>query len=1111
LGGAGRDHRAAPLASAHILVAALHGRWCPMSNYYQALTLSERVASSSVAASDPAFDAELARIRLDKWRSQAPFTNFSIFLRRLETEGLSEDVFLALLGQSSSSLESQYGQSPAWLNRLVRSLSNGGAQAELALPDSSPQDPAHGLLRFVAGMLFRAREETDLAVRRLVAAHPDAPFDPEKAYDLLFRSLPQWLLSMLSRTLVLEMHVARLEGQLAGDTPEARFEAFTETLRDSRRISAIFEEYPVLARLLLGRIDFWSNSAGEMLSRLCEDWEQISAHFAAPGTALRLETIDFAAGDLHCGGRSVSILRFSSGFTLVYKPRSPSVHVHFNDLLRWIEARGGPALRHLKILTRPGYYWVEFVKASSCDSPASAERFYRRQGSTLALLHALRATDFHSENLIAVGEHPVLVDLESLFGPEFERHENESELWSTRVLANSVMAVGLLPQRTVGVGDFPAFEFSGFGGRAGQVAAANMPVWEASGTDQMRLVRRAGRLKGFSNLPSLDGRQLSVAEYSEPLVNGFIDMYHFLLAHRQELGSSDGPLEAFAKDEIRIVLRPTRLYARLLEESYHPDLLRNAINRERLFDRLWYGIDSWPPGVQEIIPAIIAAERYDLWNGDIPYFGAIASGIDLIDSQAQLQKDFFAVSGLAAVRTRLLGLNEDDLEVQLRFVRGSLAVLAMNQEGAHESPPVPIAGARPAARAVGRNLLLGAALKVGDRLGRQALRNAQEATWVGVSLTTGVGWAMTPLGLDLYSGLPGITLFLACLGKLTGESRHRNLAEASWRLAIRKLADGSDGFRSIGAFEGLGGMLYAMTTLALLWDRSELLAEAAALVDRLPPMIDDDRHLDLINGSAGCIAALLALHRLAPRDRLLDMAIRCGGKLVATAQRQDQGLGWPTPLSSNVALTGFSHGAAGMGWSLMQLFEATGVQSFKETAAAAFEYERAAFNLERRNWPDFRNAAWGEGPAADGTRFMTAWCNGAPGIGLSRLHLWQSVPDSVLRDEVEAALLTTRVSGFGNNLSLCHGDLGNIEIFARASRWLDRRWHGDVERRTSQILGSIENVGYQCGVPLGIETPGLLAGLAGIGLGLLRLADPIGVPCVLLLELPGADRAPTSP
>ncbi len=35
----------------------------------------------------------------------------------------------------------------------------------------------------------------------------------------------------------------------------------------------------------------------------------------------------------------------------------------------------------------------------------------------LALFYALEATDFHHENLIAEGEHPVPIDLETLFQP----------------------------------------------------------------------------------------------------------------------------------------------------------------------------------------------------------------------------------------------------------------------------------------------------------------------------------------------------------------------------------------------------------------------------------------------------------------------------------------------------------------------------------------------------------------------------------------------------------------------------------------------------------------------------------------------------------------------
>jgi lantibiotic modifying enzyme len=93
--------------------------------------------------------------------------------------------------------------------------------------------------------------------------------------------------------------------------------------------------------------------------------------------------------------------------------------------------------------------------------------------------------------------------------------------------------------------------------------------------------------------------------------------------------------------------------------------------------------------------------------------------------------------------------------------------------------------------------------------------------------------------------------------------------------------------------------------------------------------------------------------------------------------------------------------------------------------------------------------------------------------------------------------------GFGYNHSLCHGDLGNLELLLQASQTLnDPQWKTQVDRLAAIILESIEKHGWLCGVPLKVETPGLMNGLAGIGYGLLRLAEPTQVPSILVLESP---------
>src|SRR5262249_56393171 len=93
--------------------------------------------------------------------------------------------------------------------------------------------------------------------------------------------------------------------------------------------------------------------------------------------------------------------------------------------------------------------------------------------------------------------------------------------------------------------------------------------------------------------------------------------------------------------------------------------------------------------------------------------------------------------------------------------------------------------------------------------------------------------------------------------------------------------------------------------------------------------------------------------------------------------------------------------------------------------------------------------------------------------------------------------------GFGGDVALCHGDLGNLELVVQAGERLgDPRWRLQSDRLAALILESIDREGWRCGVLLGVESPGLMTGLAGIGYGLLRLAEPTCVPSVLVLEPP---------
>jgi type 2 lantibiotic biosynthesis protein LanM len=814
--------------------------------------------------------------------------------------------------------------------------------------------------------------------------------------------------------------------------------------------------------------------------------------------------LEGGAGDSHRSGRSVLIAKFSSGLQLVYKPRSLAVDVHFQELLTWLNGRGDhPPFRILELLDRGDYGWVEFVKAQSCKTLAEIQRFYQRQGGYLALLYALQATDFHCENLIAAGEHPILIDLEALFHPKVGKmNDSQANLVVSDKMAYSVLGIGLLPQRVWGNDQSEGIDLSGLGAKEGQLTPHQLPYWEATGTDEMRLARKRMEMSPDQNLPTLNGSNVNLLDYTEEILNGFTNIYQLLLKYREDLLSKQGPIAAFALDEVRVILGLTRTYSFLLDESFHPDLLRNALERDRHFDRLWLQIQHRP-----YLQQAIAAEREDLLRGDIPLFVTRPNSRDVWGSSGQCLTDFLEEASIDMVYRRLEDLSDWDMAQQQWFISASLATVNLGLYKA-AFPAYSLAESQAIAS---QDRLLAAARAIGDRVDSLAVRGEKDASWIGLMLINERQWSLESLEIDLYEGLPGIMLFLAHLGAVTGEKRYTNLAQA----ALTTMRYQEEKFRSditsIGAFGGWGGIIYTLTHLGVLWHQPELLTEAQNIVNRLPNLIEQDETFDIIGGAAGCIASLLGLYRCQPDDTILAVAIQCGDRLIARAEKMSRGIGWrwKNKMFEEKPLTGFSHGAAGIAWALLELASMTGEQRFATTALAAIEYERSLFLPELGNWLDLRNFTNTLlADKDDQNTCMNAWCHGAPGIGLARLRSLPHLDDAEIRSEIDTALRTTLAKGFGNNHSLCHGDLGNLELLLQASLTLDKsQWQPQVDRFAGIILESINQHGWLCGVPSGVETPGLMTGLAGIGYGLLRLAEPDSVPSVLVLESPKLNSA----
>jgi type 2 lantibiotic biosynthesis protein LanM len=1089
--------------------------WWRHPGWYRALTLAERAASrpggSTFLVEGDDERSEHARQLLQQWKAQPPFHKGTHFAERLALEGLTERGLFQLLAEPLAALQARVPL-PEWLNSLAQAIGQSPPSKDETLPIPGANTPGAAFLSILQPLLTHAQHRLLRLIEEVSQIHRHVPVEVPLVVPSLLAALSQRLLSQASRTLALELKVAGTLGQLSGQTPEARFHSFVRRLCQREALVAFLEEYSVLARHLVLTCDAWVDSSLELLRRLCADWDEIRATFTPhsdPGVLTQIES----GGDFHRQGRSVFLLAFSTGFRLVYKPKSLAIDRHFQELLQWLNDQGAdPPFKTLTVLDHGTYGWAEFLPARECTSEAEVQRFYARQGAYLALLSVLGATDLHFENLIAAGEYPMLIDLETLFHPHLMEQQNLfADAPAHEALADSVYRIGLLPHRQWGTEEAEGVNLSGLGGGAGQLTPRRVPRWEAVGTDQMRLVRTRVELPEALNLPRRNGQAVDALAYREALLSGFRRLYHLLLTHRETLVAT--LLPRFAQDSIRFVARPTDLYARFLADAFRPEVLRDALERDRHFDRLWVGMDHRAQHAK-----LIPAERADLFQGDIPFFTTTPASRDLITSRGAILPDMFQESSLARVSKRFERLGEEDLAQQIWIINAAFDGEWLNAQGKPRAlRPLPPArtNATPAR-------LLTAAQTIGDHLARRAVRSEHAVGWLGLAQKNERDWGVQPAWLDLYNGLPGIALFLAYLGHLTGEQRFRDLAHGTLYSiqTVLRHSQGTRALKSLGAFTGWGGVIYLFSHLGALWQEPALFQEAESLVELLPSLIAHDQEFDLVTGAAGGIAGLLSLYAVAPSARTLEVAIHCGEHLVSHAQPQPVGIGWVNP-HLKMPCTGLAHGNAGIALSLLGLAAVSGEDRFHQAARAALTYERSCYSPTQRNWYDlpegragFRDsqldavgAASGKGQRAPALQhFRVSWCHGAGGIGLSRLAVRGYVEDELLQEEIEMALQTTLEQGFGGPTDLCCGDVGNLETLLVASQSGQRtQFEEHVQHLAGLLLDRLEP-SQQTTALAGSAPLGLMKGVAGIGYELLRLAEPECVPSVLSLAPPVVTR-----
>jgi lantibiotic modifying enzyme len=97
------------------------------------------------------------------------------------------------------------------------------------------------------------------------------------------------------------------------------------------------------------------------------------------------------------------------------------------------------------------------------------------------------------------------------------------------------------------------------------------------------------------------------------------------------------------------------------------------------------------------------------------------------------------------------------------------------------------------------------------------------------------------------------------------------------------------------------------------------------ILDDLSKDIENIHLMDVISGNAGAIPALLEIYDLLKDEKIYNLALSLGMELLKSAIREPAGWSWGNSVNSMGEvyhnLTGFAHGAAGIGYGLLELFK----------------------------------------------------------------------------------------------------------------------------------------------------------------------------------------------
>jgi lantibiotic modifying enzyme len=346
-----------------------------------------------------------------------------------------------------------------------------------------------------------------------------------------------------------------------------------------------FTTYSVLARQLVALADQWVQGTALFFKRFAEDQQMLYGIFFGGKSPGELVQIRSGVTARHTADGEVSILTFSSGKRLVYKPRSAGTDKALRTIVDWLNATGALLkMRPATVLDRGLYSWHAYVPYNACKTEKEVKDFYTRIGQLGGLLQILGSSDYHFDNLRADGPYPILLDNETLFSPVLRGGETlpVSTGWNNEggILRKLSKSLFFIDSRELGDPTNPSIS-----GVFQNKSRHRVVRFSLVNTDRMRITRGYLSITG-KNHPKVNGKKVGPRNYQNEILLGYRAVLNVICAATDTFANMVKAATDNFNIEIRLLIRPSAYYEQMLYALAQPQQMTDGMARSLYLEHL---------------------------------------------------------------------------------------------------------------------------------------------------------------------------------------------------------------------------------------------------------------------------------------------------------------------------------------------------------------------------------------------------------------------------------------------------------------------------------------------------------------------------------------------